>query len=685
MTKGLSTLRRVFIWFSFCVVLVASVGCRVPNPLYGRRADSGAGADGDPSGGGEDVTGRQPDADPRDNRPSADGRGDPALDAGKDSTSRDTSQPDLGKDSQVDTAAPDTRNADTGPMSCAEGERRLCAMESATTAANSCQVGSQSCEGSKWTPCLGIEQAICGLGTCMSRTSICPDSGRLTCAPLSPGGDSDPCGKGDEDCDGLVDEDCLDRCVHVEPDGTDSSADGTTAKPFRTIQAAVDWAAADASRFKRVCVAGAETCSAPEKLAYQAYQEALKIPTKVSVQGGYAYNPWRSCSQDQPTRLVVTSEAGVTFTGASALDRSEFSRFAITRKSGAGLDTVAAITVSGSKTAVMITNVFINDSPVAKNTYGVRVLDGADAQIFRSSIASGNGSQFASAVQVDTGKIEMRENCDQLNSDGSCASSCTPVTSTMSLGLRGPSAPSIVADSRVEVVALTNVAAPSMVAANTVCGAGADHVVGLHIDSAGGLMVRANHIEVSGGAKDVDGVFVEGCGGESPRLTDNAVIKAQSPSATSRAHAIRSDGGCPFIDSNKSISVQPAADGGEAYGIRCYGGKGCRILGNRSIVVAGSKSTAVVAAVQCEDVDSCPLVSHNVDIRGGQGKTTSGISLSLADGLVSDNTVSGGCGTASAVAIRTVQSTTQLVGNTTTNENCPAANMSPALGSPGTK
>lgn len=675
-------MRPVFVCLAVCVAFGAIAGCRVPNPLYGRRADSGA--DSEPSSSGEDTTPVRFDADPRDNRPVDDGRlVDPGVDTRKDPIdTRDASQPDSGKDvppvsdSQPDSIAPDTRPVDTAGA-CVGTATQLCALDTATTAANSCQVGSQTCQASKWTTCLGIEPVSCGFGACKSSNSVCPSTGRQVCTLAGLGGDIDGCGGGDDDCDGLVNEDCLDQCVHVEPNGTDSSADGTADKPFRTIQAAVNWAAADASHFKRVCVAGVETCGASQKLSYQ---ETLTIPTKVSVQGGYAYKPWQSCNNDQPTSLAVTSEAGVTFTGASAADRAEFSRFAITRKTGANLDTVAGITVSGSKTDVAIISVFINDSPVAKNTYGVRVLDGADAQIFRSSIASGNGSNFASAVQVDSAKIEMRENCDKLNSDGSCASGCT-ATSTASLGLRGPSVPSTVADSRAEVISLTNVASACLVAANTVCGADADHVVGLHIKgSASRLMVRVNHIEVSDGRKEVDAVLVQDCVDENPRLSDNVVIRAQSPSASAHAHAIRSEGGCPFIDSNRSISVQPAPDGGEAYAIRCYAGNGCRILGNRLISVEGPNTNATVAAVLCEGGSSCPLVSHNVDIRGGNGLKTSGISLSQDDGVVNDNTVSAGCGTLSAVAI---QPTTLVVGNTIVNAPCPAAFMS-LPGLPGT-
>jgi hypothetical protein len=199
--------------------------------------------------------------------------------------------------------------------------------------------------------------------------------------------------------------------------------------------------------------------------------------------------------------------------------------------------------------------------------------------------------------------------------------------------------------------------------------------VGVHIAGVtNGVAIRGNHIEAADGSKEVDAVLIEDCHEENPLVSGNAVIKAQSPSAASRAHAIRSAGGCPFIEINQDISVEPAADGGEAYAIRCSGGNGCRILGNRSIQVARTSSKAVVAAVSCEGASSCPLVSHNDEIGGGTGQTTTGILLSQADGLVNDNTkITGGCGTVSAVAIRNDQSSTELVDNTIVDETCTAA------------
>ncbi len=683
-------------------LVLASAGCREPNPLYVKTSpDSGLGpqvADGggDQLAPAEDATtldGSPFDAEPKDASPAdvaadrwpADQKDVGSREAGADSLADLAPVPDGLPDlvPPSDTANPpadvsDDGSSDAGDdagLACVTGANRLCPMETATSEADACQVGRSLCTDGIWSDCAPIgstSEQICGLGVCFNKVAVCAGGKQQACQTALPFATEDGCGMGDEDCDGVVDEDCLSGCVHVSPDGVDAQADGTAVHPFRTIQAAVDWAAAGAARSKRVCVAGAETCAG---VGIAAYEEALTIPVGISVQGGYAYSPWQSCGAGQPTQLVATSEAGVQFSGANLQAVTELSRFAITRKSDASLAAVAGVTVSGAQ-KVVLTGVFINDSPQAKATYGVRAVGGAEVQIFRSSIASGNGSEFAAAVQAEDSRVDMRENCDSVNAEGLCTTACAPAaTSTASLGFRGPSAKSSTAASRAHVISLLGASQVSVVGSNSVCGANADHVVGIHVKGeAAGLAIRGNQIEATADGTETDAILIEDCGDQNPRISTNALIRAQGAAEASSTNAIRSLGACaPFIDSNKKISVQPAAGGGEANAIKCYEGTACHILGNHLVQVEDTANQADVAAIRCAGAGACPSVSHNLAIKGGVGRTTAGIVLLGADGQVEGNLdITGGCGTLASTGIDARSSSARLLGNVVSGASCAA-------------
>src|SRR5262249_6312530 len=104
----------------------------------------------------------------------------------------------------------------------------------------------------------------------------------------------DDCNGKDDDCDGAIDEDCATGCIRVTPNGDDGSATGTTLRPFRSIQAAISYAAAVPSRPKAVCIAGGMTCL--DAASFQSPDAAaFTMANGISVYGNYELKTWTRC------------------------------------------------------------------------------------------------------------------------------------------------------------------------------------------------------------------------------------------------------------------------------------------------------------------------------------------------------------------------------------------------------
>jgi hypothetical protein len=150
-----------------------------------------------------------------------------------------------------------------------------------------CRLGTQSCTAGVWSACIGqvvpsgeacngedddcdgivddnlpVATFTCGQGLCQKSVPSCGAGMLGTCVPNSSlaTAEDKSCNNMDDDCDGIVDQNCqiiINACVHVSPDGHDDTGNGTTALPYQTIPMGI---AVASGTSKMVCVAGGPTC-----------------------------------------------------------------------------------------------------------------------------------------------------------------------------------------------------------------------------------------------------------------------------------------------------------------------------------------------------------------------------------------------------------------------------------------
>jgi hypothetical protein len=407
--------------------------------------------------------------------------------------------------------------ADASPA-CQEGDTRSCS-SSANPLVGACHAGTQSCTGGVWGACNGET---------LPTAEICNGTS----------------GNGiDDNCNGITDEGCISDCVVVSRAGDDTTADGTAANPFATIQAAVDFAAQpDGGAVRRVCVSGGATCAAA--FTYTT-STPLAMANGVFVQGNYALTgaglTYCSDTLSPTTKIQFASSAqGVVF-DSSITTHTELGGFAILRFSPANGATsvgpVSAVQVAGGRN-ITLSGIFVTDTPTADTTYGVDVSAGGQVTIVGSSIEGGQGRVTAIGVHVDGGSVILRNNCDG-NPQGICQADCGAVGG--SLGIRGRRGATAAADTSASssAVVITNSspspAIPSTIVANTLCGGagvtstggrGAS-VIAVQCDAGncgtisgnsitGGRGAQVVALSISGAGSLVDSNFVNGgCGTDS--------------------------------------------------------------------------------------------------------------------------------------------------------------------------
>jgi hypothetical protein len=319
----------------------------------------------------------------------------------------------------------------TGPQgtlgvgACRGGERRCvrangegrCSGE-ITPSTESCNGADDDCNGEVDD---GLPTISCGLGACRVTVPSCTGGEPSACTPLSPLADTDGCNDTDDDCDGSVDEDCA-TCLRVAPDGDDEAALATDGGvPFGTVQAAIDFAAASAGAFPRVCVAAGPACGSTGYY-FGPVGATLTMRDGIDVLGNYESTTFTRCN-GSTTVLLPRTDLGVYFPpsiqGGVALDG-----FTIEAYSPPGMPyrEVFGITIDGAR-GVSLSNLFVVDAASHQGPMtGIALFAGADATLSRSEVkAYGKPAVRAVSSRV-TLEANSRSECALRSSDGDAVS-----------------------------------------------------------------------------------------------------------------------------------------------------------------------------------------------------------------------------------------------------------------------
>ncbi len=451
----------------------------------------------------------------------------------------------------------------------------------------------------------------------------------------------------DNDCDGVVDEDCPTvACVRVSQTGDDNTLDGTT-MPYRSIQSAIAFATMPGSP-KRVCVAGGATCG--ERATYTSVDGVgIVMADGVSVLGNYESTAWTRCPLSiadvlapGPMVTIQTQTAtGVEFP-STVQTPTTLDGFAFTRLAGDNLATTSAVTLFSAR-QVTLSNLVIADAPRAIASYGINLVSGAQALITRSIVAAGGGTTDAIAVRSAASQPILRDNCSTIDpTTGRCAtSSCT------GLGLRGRTTSSGSTPETSTVVDLKD-SPGAIVERNAICGGIGDDLAGVRLDGhATGTVVRGNSILIQGGGDQSHGIRLDGCSDSAPWIVDNDVIAADGGS-DAEVSAIRSVGACrPVIEANVRLAGGGQGAASRAVGVACGAsggiGSACTVIGNKLIQGATSGNPTQSIGIAC-DGGGCRRVSGNT-ITGNLGMEVIGVLVNGSGPLVERNTITGGCAT----------------------------------------
>jgi hypothetical protein len=666
---------------SIALVALVSIGCERDNPAY-HPGDGGSDTPMNTgTGGGNGGNGNG-----GDNGGGKGGGGTGGADAGVDTHPMSCT-----------TAADCTGALSCGTWLCvsgacvSSGQQTCYTGPTGTSTVGACRAGTQFCESSGTSTCTGqvvpgaeacngedddcnmmtddiTDMITCGLGACAKSVAACAQGKPGVCIPTTTTATLDGCGNGDEDCDGAVDEDCEASCVFVSQDAGNDAGDGTTAAPFKTIQAAVAFAAANGP--KNVCVVGGPDCTSASAATYDAGDNApLMMANGVSVYGNYALDPnaapvtWSRCPNS--TLLVTiraTAPVAVQFP-ATVVAQTILDGFIIARADGGGTGSSTGVLVSGAK-KVLLSNIRITDAPGGASTYGVDLASGAQATITGSAIFAGAGTTEAVGVRSIGSTPSVVDNCSGYDATtGGCNAACSAA-----LGIHGRVSSSPAGTS---AAILLDTSPGSVVDRDTVCGAQAQNGAGVHVTGSGqGVIIRGSTISSTGATTEARGVWIDACGGQAPQVASNELIQADGAGASTAISAVGVSGACnPVIENNLKIVGGGDTAGTTSAGVFCGAGSQCEVLGNTLIQGAAGSGSAKGTGVDCE-TGSCLRVSRNT-VTGNVGGNLVGIAVVGSGPLVERNTVTGGCGTGLVIGVLVDDANARVENNVIHGAVCP--------------
>ena len=428
-----------------------------------------------------------------------------------------------------------------GLTTCTAGSFGPCVGE-VTPSGEACNSLDDNCNG---TVDEGLGSFTCGLGVCQKTVAACTKGVVGACVAGPPAAlDGPTCNGVDDDCDGPVDEDCK-SCIPVSTGGNDGTANGSLLLPFKTLQAAIDWAATHAGP-KTVCASAGAVCgtqNAPVTGTYANQANAtVTMANGVSVLGNYESTTWSRCASFTTTVIQPKTPAGVTFPAAvntvTVLDGFRIDRF--------NSPTTAAVTLDGATNAILST-LTINNAPSVTNSYAINLINGAQATITQGRIDAGTGSAESIAVRSVGSKVTLTNNCASLNAQGRCDDFCNNNPSIRGRTTAGPG---------VTYAVLLSDSPGSKIEGSALCANAADQGAPIRIAGDGaGIVIRTSLVNAFGGVQDSHGIWMEDCKGAAPWIVDNHLVAAAGTNVNTRVDGVRAIGDChPVIDTNQLIA-----------------------------------------------------------------------------------------------------------------------------------
>lgn len=539
-----------------------------------------------------------------------------------------------------------------GLETCLDGALSMCAGEVVP--------GGEACNGEDEDCDDQVDEDLgtigCGLGACRVAAPACSNGSPGTCTPGPAAIDDSSCDGVDSDCDGAIDEDC--PCVLAGPGGDDTAALGDgNVTPFATVQAAIDYAAGDASRPKVVCLAAGDCGDS------HTFHGAVVMRDGIQVIGRYDLGRGR-CGANTVTEIEPEVPAGIIFP-ASVQRATSLDGVRVVRDDSG---TVAAgVSLDGARN-VVLSNLEILDQPSVEVTWGVNLENGAEATITRSSIYGGDGTVSTVGVRSVGSKPTITNNCGDL-SNGQCDTWCGTGTQR---AIRGRYTPGAGAVYGVELSSSPG----AVIDTSAVCGVNGARGAAVKVQGdATGTVIRSSLISAFGPTVASSAIRFEACGGASPRVTDNYSIDAAGAQPTTRVEAIHAEGDChPVIERNRQIVG--GNEGGTVSSTAVFCGSDgaapsrCVLLDNPRISGSVANFPPQSTGVRCEN-GGCMRIERNV-IDGFQGVDAVGLSLEGTAPLVANNRINGGCATRSATGLVAEDAAARIENNRIFAGNCAA-------------
>jgi hypothetical protein len=373
-------------------------------------------------------------------------------------------------------------------------------------------------------------------------------------------------------CEGAPDGSC--PCLEVTPDGNDDAAVAENGLvPFRSVQAAIDFAATHRAIATNVCVAAGADCAA--RATFPGPSGELTMRDGIGVYGSYESTFWTQCS-GATTTLAPQTAAGVVF-DSSITTRTTLNRFNIVRHAAA---TTTAASVRGSQGAAL-TELTVPMTEGLVNVSGVEISGGAFASIIGLSIQGANDpsstatGEFIGVRSVDSG-VELRgSTIDTWKSgaravgvwlENSPSSRVIGTTVTLRWGFEGASA----------------------------------ELVGIVVTGGSGLVVESSAIQLQ------DGISAVGVD-----LADAGLVNILGTSITARSPVLAF--GVRAIRSSVELDTLPGVSlwsDGVGYGVRLEDGPGSTVSGSASgvgtlygVSISGNATGIVVSGAAAESAE----------------------------------------------------------------------------------